>query len=99
VLDADAWSAHWQGAECALTVTEFTLLKTLVAAPTRYFTRDQLIDGLHGPSFAVTDRTIDSHVRNLRRKFSAIGCGDIIRTKAGVGYRIGACCGGTESGD
>lgn len=95
-LDTDAWSANWRGADCALTVTEFSLLKTLAPAPTRFFSRDQLIDRLHGPGFAVTDRTIDSHVRNLRRKFAELGCGDVIETKAGVGYRIGPCTGAAE---
>ena len=57
----------------ALTVSEFNLLKALVAAPGRILSRDQLIDQLHGPGFAITDRTIDSHIRNLRRKFGEAG--------------------------
>jgi two-component system, OmpR family, response regulator len=92
-LDAEGWVATWQGAEVALTVTEFTLLRTLASAPARIFTRDMLIDRLHGPGFAITDRTIDSHVRNLRRKFAEAGCPDLVETKAGVGYRLGACQG------
>lgn len=90
-LDLDGWAAQWQGAEVALTVTEFTLLKTLASAPTRFFSRDELIDRLHGPGFAITDRTIDSHVRNLRRKFAEAGCADLVETRAGVGYRLGPC--------
>lgn len=90
-LDLDGWSASWQGAEVALTVTEFTLLRTLAATPTRFFSRDELIDRLHGPGFAITDRTIDSHVRNLRRKFAEAGCASLVETRAGVGYRLGPC--------
>lgn len=90
-LDLDGWTATWQGHEVPLTVTEFTLLHTLAAAPTRFFTRDELIDRLHGPGFAITDRTIDSHVRNLRRKFSEAGCDSLVETRAGVGYRLGPC--------
>lgn len=90
-LDLDGWTASWQGSEVALTVTEFTLLRTLAAAPTRFFTRDELIDRLHGPGFAITDRTIDSHVRNLRRKFAEAGCDSLVETRAGVGYRLGPC--------
>ncbi len=90
-LDLDGWTASWQGSEVALTVTEFTLLRTLTAAPTRFFTRDELIDRLHGPGFAITDRTIDSHVRNLRRKFAEAGCDSLVETRAGVGYRLGPC--------
>ncbi|MCZ8324843.1 MAG: response regulator transcription factor [Sphingomonadaceae bacterium] len=90
-LDIEGWAAQWQGAEVALTVTEFTLLRTLASAPTRFFSRDELIDRLHGPGFAITDRTIDSHVRNLRRKFADVGCDSLVETRAGVGYRLGPC--------
>ncbi len=92
-LDTDGWAARWAGQEAALTVTEFGILKALAAAPTRVFTRDAIIDRLHGPGFAITDRTIDSHVRNLRGKFAALGGHDVIETKAGVGYRLGPCRG------
>ncbi len=95
VLDTDGWSAQWQEREVALTATEFTLLRTLAASPSRVFTRDQLIDRLHGPGFAITDRTIDSHIRNLRRKFTEAGCPDLIETRAAVGYRLGNCGGST----
>jgi two-component system OmpR family response regulator len=96
ILDCDGWAAKWQGDEIELTVTEFNLLRTLAGAPTRIFSRDQLIDRLHGPGFAITDRTIDSHVRNLRRKFADAGCHDLVETRAGVGYRLGACTGAPE---
>lgn len=92
-LDTDGWTARWAGQEAALTVTEFGILKALAAAPSRVFTRDAIIDRLHGPGFAITDRTIDSHVRNLRGKFAALGGHDVIETKAGVGYRLGPCRG------
>ncbi|MFM2274044.1 MAG: hypothetical protein RL702_3109 [Pseudomonadota bacterium] len=90
-LDRDGWSARWQGSEVALTASEFTLLAALAGAPGRFLSRDQLIDQLHGPGFAITDRTIDSHIRNLRRKFTDAGCGDLVETRAGVGYRLGPC--------
>lgn len=94
-LDPDAWSATWLDNAISLTVTEFTILRTLVSMPTRIFSRDMIIDRLHGPGFAITDRTIDSHVRNLRRKFAEAGCADIVETRAGVGYRLGSCVGTT----
>lgn len=93
-IDPEAWTAHWDAAEVALTVSEFTLLKALALAPGRILSRDQLIDQLHGPGFAITDRTIDSHIRNLRRKFAEAGGSDVIETRAGVGYRLGPCEGG-----
>lgn len=93
MLDPDAWTATWEERPVALTVTEFTILRTLVSMPARIFSRDMIIDRLHGPGFAITDRTIDSHVRNLRRKFAEVGCADIVETRAGVGYRLGSCIG------
>ncbi len=93
-LDPEAWSANWAGAEVSLTVSEFNILKALALAPGRILSRDQLIDQLHGPGFAITDRTIDSHIRNLRRKFGDVGAIDVVETKAGVGYRLGPCEGG-----
>jgi two-component system OmpR family response regulator len=92
-LDPDAWVATWRQVPVSLTVTEFTILRTLVSMPSRIFSRDMIIDRLHGPGFAITDRTIDSHVRNLRRKFADAGCPDIVETRAGVGYRLGSCTG------
>lgn len=92
-LDPESWVARWDQTEAALTVTEFGILRILIGAPARVFSRDAIIDRLHGPGFAITDRTIDSHVRNLRSKFAAIGGHDVVETRAGVGYRLGPCLG------
>jgi len=92
-LDPESWVARWGDTEVALTVTEFGILKILLGGPSRVFSRDQIIDRLHGPGFAITDRTIDSHVRNLRGKFAALGGHDVVETRAGVGYRLGPCLG------
>ena len=97
-LDTEGWLARWQGAEVALTVSEFNLVRAMAGAPGRILSRDQLIDQLHGPGFAITDRTIDSHIRNIRRKFGEVGAHDVIETRAGVGYRLGPCNGGSGSG-
>jgi two-component system OmpR family response regulator len=93
-IDEAAWLARWGGVDAPLTVTEFGILKILAGAPARVFSRDAIIDRLHGPGFAITDRTIDSHVRNLRGKFAALGGHDVIETRPGVGYRLGPCQGG-----
>jgi len=92
-LDPEAWEAHWDGSDVPVTVTEFQLLLLLAGLPSKVFTRDAIIDRLHGPGFAITDRTIDSHIRNLRHKFAQAGASDLIETRAGVGYRIGRCMG------
>ena len=87
-LDTEAWEARFDDAPVLLTATEFQLLMLLATSPTKVFSRDAIIDRLHGPGFAITDRTIDSHVRNLRGKFPEV---DLIETRAGIGYRIGRC--------
>jgi two-component system OmpR family response regulator len=92
-LDPEAWEARWDGKEVAVTATEFQLLLLLGSLPSKVFSRDAIIDRLHGPGFAITDRTIDSHIRNLRHKFAGLGGSDLIETRPGVGYRIGACLG------
>jgi two-component system OmpR family response regulator len=90
-LDPDAWEARWEGQSVPVTATEFQLLLLLATLPSRVFTRDMIIDRLHGPGFAITDRTIDSHIRNLRAKFAVLGATDLIETRPGIGYRIGPC--------
>ena len=77
------------GNEVELTRVEFDLLACLLDAPGRVFTRAQLIDRVWGDGFAITDRTIDSHVKSLRRKVTeAGGHPAMIETVRGVGYRI-----------
>ncbi len=92
-LDMDGWRASWADVEVPLTVTEFSILRLLAAMPAKVFGRDAIIDRLHGPGFAVTDRTIDSHIRNLRAKFANVGGTDLIETRAGIGYALGPCRG------
>lgn len=92
-LDPEGWQASWAGVPVSLTATEFGILRTLAVMPAKVFSRDAIIDRLRGPGFAVTDRTIDSHVRNLRAKFAQAGCQDLVETRPGIGYRIGACAG------
>lgn len=92
-LDLEGWNARWGAEVVPLTVTEFGMLRVLASAPARVFTRDMIIDQIHGPGFAITDRTIDSHIRNLRAKFAALGGHDLIATRPGVGYSIGKCGG------
>jgi len=72
-----------------LTRVEFDLLACLLGAPGRVFTRAQLIDRVWGDGFAITDRTVDSHVKGLRRKVAEAG-GDaaLVETVRGVGYRV-----------
>ncbi len=81
--------AHVSGHELELTRVEFDLLASLLESPGRVYTRAQLIDRVWGDGFAISDRTIDSHVKALRKKVSEAG-GDpsLIETVRGVGYRV-----------
>lgn len=86
-IDDAGWLARWQGQPLDLTPNEFRLLRTLSARPGRVFARGQLLDQLHGEARPVTERAVDSHVKNLRRKLEAAGAGgDRIRAVYGVGY-------------
>ena len=89
VIDLEAHTASWAGADVALTATEFSLLKAIAAQPRRAFTRDNLMTAAYANARFVSDRTIDSHVRHIRAKFQALG-GDPIETVHGVGYRLAA---------
>ena len=71
--------------EVDLTPTEFRLLECLLRQPGRAFTRPQLLDTAIGDGAIVLERTIDVHIKTLRRK---LGTGDLIETVRGVGYRF-----------
>jgi two-component system response regulator ChvI len=71
-----------------LTVTEFLILKALAARPGHVKSRDQLMDAAYGEHIYVDDRTIDSHIKRLRKKFKALDPDfDCIETLYGIGYR------------
>lgn len=75
-----------QGKLVDLTATEFKLLQLLTRRPGWVFTRQQILDGVHGDNYAVTDRAVDVQVVGLRRKLGPVG--DYIETVRGVGYRF-----------
>lgn len=87
--DATTRRATYGEQELELTRVEFDLLHQLLAEPDRVFARSDLIDRVWGDGFAITDRTIDSHIKSLRRKVSAAGApAELIETVRGVGYRV-----------
>lgn len=86
-IDLHHWRVRVNDEPLDLTPAEVRLLHALHAAPGRVFSRQQLLDHLHDDGRAVTDRVIDSHVRNLRRKLAGASAGnDPIRSVYGVGY-------------
>ena len=88
VLDPARHLCTWKGKPVNLTVTEFLILKALANRPGHVKSRDQLMDAAYGESVYVDDRTIDSHIKRLRKKFKAVD-DDFgqIETLYGVGYR------------
>ena len=87
-IDAEAWSASWRGHPMDLTPIEFRLLRALASHPGRVYSRMQLLDALHGDGREVTERAVDSHIKNLRRKLDQAGAGaERIASVYGIGYR------------
>ncbi|KQP17459.1 two-component system response regulator [Methylobacterium sp. Leaf469] len=91
VLDPPRRAAAFAGAAVQLTAVEFAILRGLAVRPGIVLTRDQLMDAAHGGRVHVSDRTIDSHVRNIRAKLAVAGCSDAVETVHGVGFRLGPC--------
>lgn len=88
LLDDSRHLCSWQGTPLNLTVTEYLIVKALAMRPGHVRNRDQLIDMAYGENIYVDDRTIDSHIKRVRRKFKKIDDGfDKIETLYGVGYR------------
>jgi two-component system catabolic regulation response regulator CreB len=82
---------HADGREVELTRVEFELLGCLLENPGKVWSRAELIARVWGDGFALTDRTIDSHVKALRRKFSEAGADPgVLETVRGVGFRVAA---------
>lgn len=90
-LDEAAYQARYCGRPLELTPIEFRLLTALIRAPGRVFSRDELLGKLHADDRGVTDRTVDSHIKNLRRKLEQIQPDrELIRSVYGVGYKLDA---------
>jgi two-component system response regulator ChvI len=88
VLDGVRHLCTWKGKEIDLTVTEFLLVKALAVRPGHVKNRDQLMDAAYGEHIYVDDRTIDSHIKRLRKKFKAVDDDfQQIETLYGVGYK------------
>ena len=88
MLDPSRHLCTWKGKPVNLTVTEFLILKALAQRPGHVKNRDQLMDAAYGESIYVDDRTIDSHIKRLRKKFKALDDDfQQIETLYGVGYR------------
>jgi two-component system, OmpR family, response regulator BaeR len=89
VLDDSGYRATLAGKDLGLTAVEYQLLKVLAAHPGRIYTRDQLIDAMYKDERVVSDRTVDSHIKKIRRKMAATSPGrELIHSLYGVGYKF-----------
>lgn len=88
-LDADTFQVEVAGQTVKLTGNEFTLLKTLMSRPDRVFSRAELLNRVQGYEYDGYDRTIDTHVKNLRKKIAtALPDQELIVTVYGIGYKL-----------
>ena len=89
VLDTARHLCSWKGTQVPLTVTEFMILEALAARPGHVKSRDQLMDAAYDEDTYVDDRTIDSHIKRLRKKLRKVDDSfDAIETLYGIGYRF-----------
>jgi DNA-binding response OmpR family regulator len=86
-IDAERYSVTFKEAPIKLTPNEFKLLQLLASRPGQTLTREQLLDDLHGAASSF-DRSVDSHIKNLRKKLEAASGEAMIETVYGIGYRF-----------
>ena len=86
-IDSGKYSVTFNGNPIKLTPNEFKLLHLLAGRPGQTFTREQLLDDLHGAASGI-DRSVDSHIKNLRKKLEAASGEPMIETVYGIGYRF-----------
>ena len=89
-LNLDDFTGSWEDTQIVLTLTEFGIIRTLMQRPGKVYSCDDLMSSAYELSRIVSDRTIDSHVRRVRKKFADIGA-DPVETVHGIGYKLGDC--------
>jgi two-component system OmpR family response regulator len=89
MLDSQRHTCSWRDQAVFLTATEFMLLRSLLVRPERVYSRAELVERAYGHGHHITERTVDSHIRRIRKKFSHFSA-DPIETVFGVGYRMRA---------
>jgi two-component system OmpR family response regulator len=87
-LDAARHGVWFNDTPITLTALEFDILGALMVRPEMVLSREQIMDTAYGGTTFVSDRTIDSHIRNLRAKFAEAGCANVVETIHGVGFRL-----------
>ncbi|MCT7377400.1 response regulator transcription factor [Chelativorans salis] len=90
-LDRHQHAVTLAGTPVFLTSTEFAIVAALLERPGQIFDRSRLMARVYRGNIHVSDRTIDSHIRNVRAKFAAAGCTGVIDTLHRIGFRLGRC--------
>ncbi|MBR0828960.1 response regulator transcription factor [Bradyrhizobium manausense] len=90
-IDPEQHVASFAGTALKLTAIEFGILRAFLTRPTSVFNREQLMRAAYQLNIQVSDRTIDSHIRNIRAKLAAQNCDNVIETIHGVGFKLGRC--------
>lgn len=88
VLNLSAREVTFQGGIINLTQTEFDLLEVLIEHKGKVLTREQLVELIWGLEFMGEDRTVDSHIKNLREKLKVVGINPLVKTVWGIGYKV-----------
>lgn len=91
LIDPEQHVATFAGTPLKLTAIEFGILRAFLTRPTSVFNREQLMRAAYQLNIQVSDRTIDSHIRNIRAKLAALNCENVIETIHGVGFKLGRC--------
>ncbi len=91
LIDPEQHVATFAGTPLKLTAIEFGILRAFLTRPTSVFNREQLMRAAYQLNIQVSDRTIDSHIRNIRAKLAAQNCENVIETIHGVGFKLGRC--------
>ena len=90
-IDPAQHLAAFAGRPLHLTAIEFGILRAFLSRPTAVFNREQIMAAAYQLNIQVSDRTIDSHIRNIRAKLAAVDCDNVIETIHGVGFKLGRC--------
>ncbi|WP_461314055.1 response regulator transcription factor [Bradyrhizobium embrapense] len=90
-IDPEQHVASFAGTPLHLTAIEFGILRTFLTRPVAVFKREQIMSAAYQLNIQVSDRTIDSHIRNIRAKLAAANCDNVIETVHGVGFKLGRC--------
>jgi two-component system OmpR family response regulator len=90
-VDPEQHVAEFAGMPLRLTAIEFGILRAFLTRPAVVFSREQIMNAAYQLNIQVSDRTIDSHIRNIRAKLSAVNCENVIETIHGVGFKLGRC--------